>query len=119
MPSWLMPDGAKVLWLEPSLDRDRLSALSRVSTLESRVPSPYMQPSALRALEFERIVEAVVDFALTPMGAERLGQLQPSTDPQRVAQLLAATSETARYITAHGGFPIRASAEMPQTLAAL
>ena len=55
-----------------------------------------MQPSALRALEFDRIVEAVAGFALTPMGAERLGRLQPSTDPQRVAQLQAATGETVR-----------------------
>jgi DNA mismatch repair protein MutS2 len=78
-----------------------------------------MQPSALRALEFDRIVEAVVDFAVTPMGAERLAALQPSTDAQRVAQLLAATSETARYVAAHGGFPFRASAEMPQILVSL
>jgi DNA mismatch repair protein MutS2 len=78
-----------------------------------------MQPSALRALEFDRIVEAVVDFALTPMGAERLAALQPSTDAQRVAQLLAATTETARYVAAHDGFPFRASAEMPQILVSL
>ncbi len=31
-----------------------------------------MQPGALRALEFDRIVEAVTAFAQTPMGAERL-----------------------------------------------
>ena len=48
-----------------------------------------MQPGALRALEFDRIVEAVKAFALTPMGAERLARLQPSTDPRQVAQLLA------------------------------
>ena len=35
-----------------------------------------MQPGALRALEFDRIVEAVRDFALTPMGAERLARLR-------------------------------------------
>src|SRR4051812_14142654 len=78
-----------------------------------------MQPSALRALEFDRIVEAVRSFALTPMGAERLGQLQPSTEPQKVAQLLAATTETARFIGAHGGFPLRASDDLPEILAAL
>jgi Mismatch repair ATPase (MutS family) len=61
-----------------------------------------MQPSALRALEFDRIVEAVTGFALTPMGAERLSQLAPSTDPQQVAQLQAATTETVRFVTAHG-----------------
>jgi DNA mismatch repair protein MutS2 len=78
-----------------------------------------MQPSALRALEFDRIVEAVADFALTPMGAERLARLQPSTDARTVAQLLAATSETTRYIDAHGVFPLRATSELPQILTAL
>jgi DNA mismatch repair protein MutS2 len=78
-----------------------------------------MQPSALRALEFDRIVEAVGDFALTPMGAERLARLQPSTDMRVVAQLLAATTETTRYIDAHGVFPLRASGELPQILTAL
>ena len=34
-----------------------------------------MQPGALRALEFDRIVEAVTGFALTPMGAQRLSRL--------------------------------------------
>jgi DNA mismatch repair protein MutS2 len=78
-----------------------------------------MQPNALRALEFDRIVEAVSGFALTPMGAERLAALEPSTDAQKVAQLLAATSETMRFIAAHGLFPLRASSDLPQILAAL
>src|SRR5262249_20733108 len=78
-----------------------------------------MQPGALRALEFDRIVEAVKAFALTPMGAERLGHLTPSVDPQKVAQLLAATSEATRSIAAHGAFPLRGSSALPQMLAAL
>jgi dsDNA-specific endonuclease/ATPase MutS2 len=78
-----------------------------------------MQPSALRALEFDRIVEAVTGFALTPLGAERLARLQPSTDPQTVAQWQAATSETVRFVAAHGVFPLRASSDLPQILAAL
>jgi DNA mismatch repair protein MutS2 len=78
-----------------------------------------MQPSALRALEFDRIVEAVKDFGLTPMGAERLGHLQPSTDAHEVAQLQAGTSETTRYVVANGAFPLRASSDLPQILAAL
>jgi len=78
-----------------------------------------MQPNALRALEFDRIVEAVSGFALTPMGAERLAALEPSTDAQNVAQLLAATTETMRFIAAHGLFPLRASSDLPQILAAL
>ena len=78
-----------------------------------------MQSGALRALEFDRIVDAVTSFALTPMGAERLARTAPSTDPQVVAQLLAATSETARYLTANGTFPLRATEDLPQILVAL
>jgi len=51
-----------------------------------------MQPAALKALEFDRIVEMVRGFALTPMGDERLARIEPSPDPQKVAQLLAATT---------------------------
>src|SRR5437764_1497609 len=78
-----------------------------------------MQSGALRALEFHRIVEAVRTFALTPMGDERLARLAPSTDPQKVAQLLASTTETTRYLTTNVLFPLRASAELPQILGAL
>ena len=78
-----------------------------------------MQPGTQRALEFNRIVDAVVVFALTPMGAERLAKLQPSTDPQRVVHALAATTETARFVAAHGRLPLRASSELPQMLGAL
>ncbi len=78
-----------------------------------------MQPAVLRALEFDRVVEMVRGFAMTPMGDERLARLSPSGDPQRVAQLLGATTETAKYLAANGLFPLRSAAEMPQILAAL
>jgi DNA mismatch repair protein MutS2 len=75
-----------------------------------------MQPGALRALEFDRIVEAVRGLSLTPMGDERLARLAPSTDPQKVAQLLAATTETAKFLAANALFPLRATGELPQIL---
>jgi DNA mismatch repair protein MutS2 len=78
-----------------------------------------MHPGALRALEFDRVVEAVESFALTPMGRARLGRLAPSTDPQRVGELLAATTETVRYLTFNALFPLRASSELPQVFDAL
>ena len=78
-----------------------------------------MHPAVLRALEFDRIVEAVRGFASTPMGDERLARLQPSTDPQKVAQLLAATSETVAFITKQGQFPLAARAGLPRILGAL
>jgi len=68
-----------------------------------------MQSGALRALEFDRVVETVTSFAMTPMGAERLSRLAPSTDPNKVAQLLAATTETAKFLSANGLFPLRGS----------
>src|SRR5207249_5218378 len=91
-----------------------------VRTLQCEVPSNLnMHPGALRVLEFDRIVEAVAGFAVTPMGAERLGRLSPSTDPHKVAQLLAATTETTRYLTANGRFSLVASAELTQIIGAL
>src|ERR1044071_1506425 len=78
-----------------------------------------MNPGVLRALEFDRVVEMVRGFAMTPMGDERLSRLAPSGDPQRVAQLLAATTETAKYLASSGLFPLRSAADMPQILAAL
>jgi DNA mismatch repair protein MutS2 len=78
-----------------------------------------MQPGALRALEFDRIVEAVKGFALTPMGQERLSRLAPLTDPQKVAQLLAATSETALFVSRYGVFALRSPSDLSQILDAL
>ncbi len=78
-----------------------------------------MHPGALRALEFDRIVEAVRRLALTPMGAERLEHLTPSTDAARVAEQLKATTETVRYLDGNPLFPLRASSEMPAILTAL
>jgi DNA mismatch repair protein MutS2 len=57
-----------------------------------------MHPGALKALEFDRIVEAVRRFAHTPPGAARLAKLQPQTDPRVVAHALSATAETARFL---------------------
>ena len=78
-----------------------------------------MQAALLRALEFDRIVEMVRGFALTPMGDERLARLAPSGDREKVAQWLAATTETTRYLAANALFPLRASNELPQILVAL
>jgi DNA mismatch repair protein MutS2 len=78
-----------------------------------------MHLGALRALEFDRIVDAVRTFALTPMGGERLARLAPSADPQKVARLLGATTETARYLAADQRLPLRGSSDLPQILSSL
>ncbi|HXW07285.1 MAG TPA: Smr/MutS family protein [Vicinamibacterales bacterium] len=68
------------------------------SILTLSISSRYMHSGALRALEFERIVEAVCRFAQTPLGGARLARLQPESDPKAVAAALAATSETVRFL---------------------
>ncbi|MCC7416477.1 MAG: endonuclease MutS2 [Acidobacteria bacterium] len=78
-----------------------------------------MHLGALRALEFDRIVDEVRALALTSMGAERLARLAPATDPQEVARLLAATTETARYLDARHSLPLHATSDLPQILSAL
>jgi len=78
-----------------------------------------MHLGALRALEFDRIIEAVRTFALTPMGDERLARLAPSADPQKVARLLGATTETVRYLAADQRLPLRGSSDLPQILSSL
>jgi DNA mismatch repair protein MutS2 len=57
-----------------------------------------MHAGALRALEFDRIVEAVCRYALTPQGLRRLARLAPDIDPVSVAARLAATAETVCFL---------------------
>jgi DNA mismatch repair protein MutS2 len=77
-----------------------------------------MHPGALRALEFDRIVAVVSGFAQTPMGGARLANMAPSGDPREVAQALAATTETVRFL-ADNRISLRASADLEATLAGL
>jgi DNA mismatch repair protein MutS2 len=74
---------------------------------------------ALRTLEFDRIVEVLAGLALTPLGAERLGELTPDTDPKAVAAALNATSETTAYLDSNALFPLRAGAGLDGALATL
>lgn len=78
-----------------------------------------MQSGALRALEFDRIVEAICGLALTPLGAARLAELRPQTDPYRVSSLLAATAEGVRYLEGGSDLPLRAPDDINAVLAAL
>jgi DNA mismatch repair protein MutS2 len=57
-----------------------------------------MHAGALRAPEFDRIVDAVCRYAQTPPGRAKLARLEPLTDPHAVTGALAATAETARFL---------------------
>jgi DNA mismatch repair protein MutS2 len=74
---------------------------------------------ALRTLEFDRIVEVVAGLALTPLGADRLAELTPHSDPRMVAAAINATSETAAYLESNALFPLRAGAGLDEALVAL
>src|SRR3954467_13298808 len=78
-----------------------------------------MHAGALRALEFDLIVDAVGRLAQTPPGAARLAQLRPSHDAHAVAAALADTAETARFLSGSGEIALRAPAELDQILPAL
>ena len=77
-----------------------------------------MNAGALRALEFDRIVEAVGRFALTPFGAARLARLQPQTDAAAVGAALGATSETVRFL-GDAQIALQAPADLEATLEAI
>jgi DNA mismatch repair protein MutS2 len=74
---------------------------------------------ALRTLEFDRIVDVVRGLALTPVGAEALGHLEPASDPKAVAAALNATTETTAYLESNALFPLRAGAGLEEALATL
>ncbi len=78
-----------------------------------------MQPTALRALEWDQIVDLVRGFAFTPTGAARLAELTPQSDPTRAAQLLNATIEGAKYLDTNPAFSLHAPADLETVLAAL
>src|SRR5215216_2589097 len=78
-----------------------------------------MHTGALRALEWDAIVEVVRGLALTPLGAARLAELEPQSDPHRVAQMLAATAEGVKYLDANPGFSLNAPPDLDTVLSAL
>jgi DNA mismatch repair protein MutS2 len=77
-----------------------------------------MHAGALRALEFDRIVEVIRGFAQTPQGEAHLAALEPATDPRAVASSLAATSETVRFL-AEGQITVQAPSELEVALAGI
>jgi DNA mismatch repair protein MutS2 len=78
-----------------------------------------MQQGALRALEFDRIVDAVARLAQTPPGAARLAALHPLDEADAVSAALATTAEAARYLSGTGEIALRAPAELDAIVEAL
>ncbi|BCS35622.1 endonuclease MutS2 [Luteitalea sp. TBR-22] len=66
-----------------------------------------MHAPTLRALEFDQIAAVVRSYAVTPLGAQRLDRLVPSTDPVRVAGALDLTGEALLLLQDHQALPLR------------
>src|SRR6187549_3696556 len=78
-----------------------------------------MHPGTLRTLEFDRIVAAVADLTITPMGRAEVEALVPLTVPVRVASAVAGTTEGVRFLETHQGVPLRSPADLEPALEAL
>jgi len=78
-----------------------------------------MHPGTLKALEFDRVVAALRSLALTPLGEAELAQTTPSSDPHVVTDRLALTTEAVRLLTDAPGFPLRAPADLHETIGLL
>ena len=78
-----------------------------------------MNDGTLRSLEFDRIVEAVRSFALTPLGATRLAALRPLAEPRSVQTALVATSECVRYLESNPPLALQAPSDVERALTAL
>ncbi len=78
-----------------------------------------MQAAVIRALEFDRIREALAREASTSLGRERALSLQPAIEPEEVSHRLALTSEAVAFTKAGGSLSIGAPDDLPDILVAL
>jgi DNA mismatch repair protein MutS2 len=78
-----------------------------------------MNPGALRALEFERIVGIAADLTVTPLGFERMLELRPLTEPSSIALAQRLTTEGGRALLNLSAFPLRAPSDLSATLQGL
>ncbi|MFN8062038.1 MAG: Smr/MutS family protein [Vicinamibacterales bacterium] len=72
-----------------------------------------------KALEFDRILAVLSQFAVTPLGRNAAAELEPQTDPAAIRRDLALTLEMVRLLDASSGLPLRASDDLPAALDAL
>ena len=78
-----------------------------------------MNASALKALEFDRIVSVVTGLAVTTLGRDRLADLHPLTTTAEVLAAQRATTEGTRFLADSPGFPLRAPSDLGEIIDAL
>ncbi|MEO8480689.1 MAG: Smr/MutS family protein [Acidobacteriota bacterium] len=75
-----------------------------------------MQAAVLRALEFDRIREALASRALTPLGRERALAVEPAEDPEVVRDALALTSDAVGFVGEGGSLALSAPEDLLTTI---
>ncbi|MCC7008700.1 MAG: Smr/MutS family protein [Acidobacteria bacterium] len=78
-----------------------------------------MHPGVFRALEFDRVLDALAALASTPLGRARAGSLQPSVDPDDVRARLMLTAEAVQFVRRGGSLAIWAPEDLVATLTVL
>ena len=78
-----------------------------------------MHAAVFRALEFDRVREALAELASTPLGRARALDLTPAPDPDTVEARLALTAEAVAFLKQGGSLAVRAPGDLEATLAAL
>ena len=75
-----------------------------------------MDPRFYRALEFDRVREALADFASTQLGRARAWELEPAVEPAAVVERLAVTSEAVAFERAGGSLGLDAPEDLEDAL---
>ena len=78
-----------------------------------------MRANTLALLEFDKVIDALVSYALTPLGADKLRQLHPLTDQRDVKAELSKTTEGVRFLDKNGDIQLQAPSDLERILAIL
>ncbi|MCQ2482360.1 MAG: endonuclease MutS2 [Clostridia bacterium] len=86
-------------------------------TFEEDARKKQIRGRVLNVLEFNKIIEMTVPFAVTAMGKERVEELVPTTDSSSVKQMLNDTYEAFVYINKYGKLPLGGFTDLRPKLA--
>src|SRR5689334_14147144 len=78
-----------------------------------------MQTGVFRALEFDRVRDALARVTLTPLGHVRALALEPATDADEIRARLSLTAAAASYVKSGGSLALSAPEDLASTLAVL
>ena len=78
-----------------------------------------MHANALTLLEFDKVIDVVVSYALTPLGVGELRQLHPLTNQDDVRAELTKTTEGVRFLEENGDIQLRAPSDLESILGKL